>query len=181
MHWLGQWAATMWPGRARQVIGRPKGLQEPEEEPPMSTSVTQVLESKGSNVYTVGPHETITTVLEIMATNNIGCVVVLLKDRLLGVFSERDYVRKVQPHGDVRADTPVEKLMTSNVLTVSPTQTVDDCMNMMTDNRVRHLPVVDAGRLVGVISIGDVVKAVIAEQEHTIRQLSSYISGDLSA
>ena len=146
----------------------------------MSTCVAQVLESKGATVHTVPPDATITAVLDIMTRSNIGSVVVALGDRLMGVFSERDYVRKVKPHGDVRAETPVEKLMTSNVLTVSPTQTVEDCMSLMTDNRVRHLPVVDGGRLVGIISIGDVVKAVIAEQEHTIRRLSSYISGDLS-
>ena len=146
----------------------------------MSTSVAQVLESKGSTVHTVSPDATITAVLDVMTRSNIGSVVVANGSRLMGVFSERDYVRKVKPHGDVRAETPVEKLMTSNVLTVSPTQTVEDCMNLMTDNRVRHLPVVDGGRLVGIISIGDVVKAVIAEQEHTIKQLSSYISGDLS-
>jgi CBS domain-containing protein len=146
----------------------------------MSTTVAQVLETKGATVHTVTPDTTITAVLDIMSRSNIGSVVVALGERLMGVFSERDYVRKVKPHGEVRAETPVERLMTSNVLTVSPTQTVADCMSIMTDNRVRHLPVVEGGRLVGIISIGDVVKAVIEEQEHTIRQLSKYISGDLS-
>lgn len=144
------------------------------------TTVAQVLENKGKTVFTVAPTATVTEVLRIMTSRNVGSVVVASGDRLLGVFSERDYVRKVMPHGEVGPDTPVERLMTGNVLTVSPSQTVADCMGLMTDNRVRHLPVVDGGRLAGIISIGDVVKAVIAEQEHTIRQLSSYISGDLA-
>ncbi len=146
----------------------------------MTTTVAQVLDIKGSAVYAVTPTTTVTAALEIMASRNVGSVVVSSGDRLLGIFSERDYVRKVRPQSDVRADTPVEKLMTSNVLTVSPTQTVEDCMGLMTDNRVRHLPVVERGKLIGIITIGDVVKAVIAEQENTIKQLSGYISGDLA-
>jgi CBS domain-containing protein len=143
--------------------------------------VAQVLDSKGSAVYAVPPTATVTEALDLMASRNVGSVIVASGEHLLGIFSERDYVRKVRPRGDVGPDTRVEKLMTSNVLTVSPTQTVEDCMGLMTDNRVRHLPVVERGRLVGIITIGDVVKAVIAEQENTIRQLSHYISGDLSA
>ncbi len=146
----------------------------------MSTTVAQILDTKGSTVLAVLPTATLGEAVDAMASHNVGSVLVATGNRLLGIFSERDYVRKVRPQGEVRADTPVEKLMTSNILTVSPSQTVEDCMAMMTDNRVRHLPVVDGGRLIGVISIGDVVKTVIAEQEHTIRQLSSYISGDLS-
>jgi CBS domain-containing protein len=146
----------------------------------MTTTVAQVLEIKGTVVYAVPPTATVTEALEIMAKRNVGSVVVSTGERLLGIFSERDYVRKARPQSEVRADTPVEKLMTSNILTVSPTQTVEDCMGLMTDNRVRHLPVVERGKLVGIITIGDVVKAVIAEQENTIRQLSGYISGDLA-
>lgn len=146
----------------------------------MTTTVAQLLEDKGSAVYTVPPTATVTEIVEIMAKRNVGSVVVANGDRLIGIFSERDYVRKVRPDGPVHADTPVEKLMTGNILTVSPSQTVDDCMGMMTDNRVRHLPVVENGRLLGIISIGDIVKAVIAEQDQTIQQLSHYISGDLA-
>lgn len=146
----------------------------------MTTTVAEVLVTKGSTVLALPPTATVTEALELMSSSNVGSVLVANGNRLLGIFSERDYVRKAKPQGEVRAETPVEKLMTSNILTVSPSQTVADCMNMMTDNRVRHLPVVDGGKLVGVISIGDIVKAVIAEQENTIRQLSSYISGDLS-
>jgi CBS domain-containing protein len=147
----------------------------------MTTSVRQVLASKGSAVFSISPQTNVSEALDVMTAENVGSVVVASGDRLVGVFSERDYVRKVRPCADVKADTPVEDLMTCNVLTVSPTQTVEDCMNLMTDNRVRHLPVVEHGKLVGVISIGDVVKAVIAEQQSTIQQLSSYIAGDLSA
>jgi CBS domain-containing protein len=147
----------------------------------MTTSVRQVLASKGSAVFSISPQTSVSEALDLMTEKNVGSVVVALGERLLGVFSERDYVRKVRPCGDVKTDTPVEDLMSCNVLTVSPTQTVEDCMNLMTDNRVRHLPVVEHGKLVGVISIGDAVKAVIAEQQSTIQQLSSYIAGDLSA
>lgn len=146
----------------------------------MTTTVAQLLDSKGTDVFVVAPGTPVTEALDLMARFNVGCVVVAAGNRLLGIFSERDYVRKVRPHSAVQPGTPVEQLMTANILTVSPSQTVQDCMSMMTDNRVRHLPVVDGGRLVGIISIGDIVKAVIAEQDNTIRQLSSYISGDLS-
>ena len=147
----------------------------------MTTSVRQILTSKGSAVYSISPQTSVTEALAVMTDKNVGSVVIASGDRLLGVFSERDYVRKVRPCADVKPETPVEDLMTCNVLTVSPTQTVEDCMNLMTDNRVRHLPVVEHGKLVGIITIGDVVKAVIAEQQSTIQQLSSYIAGDLSA
>jgi CBS domain-containing protein len=119
--------------------------------------------------------------LELMAKNDVGSVVVADGDCLLGIFTERDYARKLILQGRSSKDTKVSDLMTSNILTVSPTQTIDDCMAMITDNRVRHLPVVEKGRIVGIISIGDVVKAVIADQQRTIQQLSSYIAGDISA
>jgi CBS domain-containing protein len=147
----------------------------------MTTSVRQVLASKGSAVYSISPQTSVTEALDVMAEKNVGSVVVAAGDRLVGVFSERDYARKVRPCGEVKPETPVEDLMSCNVLTVSPTQTVEDCMSLMTDNRVRHLPVVERGKLVGIITIGDVVKAMLAEQQSTIQQLSSYIAGDLSA
>jgi CBS domain-containing protein len=147
----------------------------------MTTSVRQVLEAKGSTTLSLPPGATVYEALELMAKNDVGSVVVADGDCLLGIFTERDYARKLILQGRSSKDTKVSDLMTSNILTVSPTQTIDDCMAMITDNRVRHLPVVEKGRVVGIISIGDVVKAVIADQQRTIQQLSSYIAGDISA
>lgn len=147
----------------------------------MTTSVRQVLEAKGAMTLSLPPSATVYEALEVMAKNDVGSVVVADGDCLLGMFTERDYARKLILQGRSSKDTRVSELMTSNVLTVSPSQTIEDCMAMITDNRVRHLPVVEKGRLVGIISIGDVVKAVIADQQRTIQQLSSYIAGDISA
>jgi CBS domain-containing protein len=147
----------------------------------MTTSVRQVLEAKGSATFVLAPSTTVYEALELMAKHDIGSVVIADGDCLLGIFTERDYARKLILHGRSSKDTRVSELMTSNILTVSPTQTIDDCMEMITDNRVRHLPVVEKGRLVGIISIGDVVKTVIADQQRTIQQLSSYIAGDITA
>jgi CBS domain-containing protein len=147
----------------------------------MTTSVRQVLEAKGAATLSLPPSATVYEALELMAKNDVGSVVVADGDCLMGMFTERDYARKLILQGRSSKDTRVSELMTSNILTVSPTQTIEDCMEMITDNRVRHLPVVEKGRLVGIISIGDVVKAVIADQQRTIQQLSSYISGDISS
>jgi CBS domain-containing protein len=147
----------------------------------MTTSVRQVLEGKGSATLSLPPSATVFEALEAMAKNDVGSVVVADGDCLLGIFTERDYARKLILQGRSSKETRVSELMTSNILTVSPTQTIDDCMAMITDNRVRHLPVVEKGRIIGIISIGDVVKAVIADQQRTIQQLSSYIAGDISS
>lgn len=147
----------------------------------MTTSVRQILEAKGSTTFSLPPTATVYEALEVMAKNDVGSVVVADGDCLLGMFTERDYARKLILQGRSSKEARVSELMTSNILTVSPTQTIDDCMAMITDNRVRHLPVVEKGRLVGIISIGDVVKAVIADQQRTIQQLSSYIAGDITA
>jgi CBS domain-containing protein len=116
-----------------------------------------------------------------MAKHDIGAVVVAEGDCLAGIFTERDYARKVILKGRTSREARVGELMTPNVLTVSPSQSMDDCMALMTENHVRHLPVVERGRLVGIVTIGDAVKTVIADQEATIRQLSSYIAGDLAS
>jgi CBS domain-containing protein len=147
----------------------------------MATSVRQVLEAKGTTTHTLPPTATVYEALELMAKHDVGSVVVAEGDCLMGMFTERDYARKVMLHGRSSKETAVRELMTSNLLTVSPTQTIDDCPEMITDNRVRHLPVVEKGKLLGIISIGDVVKTVIADQQQTIKQLSSYIAGDITA
>jgi len=140
-------------------------------------TVTQLLRTKGQQVLSVAPDIPVFEALEVMADKNVGALLVVEGERLVGVFSERDYARKVILKGKSSKDTPVQEIMSSHVLYVRPEQTIEDCMALMTDKRVRHLPVMEEGRVVGVISIGDVVKAIIAEQEFIIEQLQNYITG----
>jgi CBS domain-containing protein len=139
--------------------------------------VTDVLKRKGRDVWTVSSHSTVYDALQEMADKNVGALMVVDGDNLVGVFSERDYARKIILHGKASKDTLVKEIMSSEVFWVGPDQTIGACMQLMTDKRVRHLPVLDGGRLVGVISIGDVVKAIISEQEFAIQQLEQYIIG----
>jgi CBS domain-containing protein len=140
-------------------------------------TVTQLLQGKGHEVLTISPEASVFEALQVMAERNIGAVLVLEGKTLVGILSERDYARKVILKGKASKDIPVREIMTSHVLYVRPQQTIDECMALMTDKRVRHLPVLEEDRLVGVISIGDVVKAIIAEQEFLIEQLQNYITG----
>jgi CBS domain-containing protein len=139
------------------------------------TTVKQLLERKGRRVWSIGPDAPVLEALKLMAEHGVGALVVLEGERLAGVISERDYARKVILHGKSSSETPVREIMTGRVVTVTPAQTVADCMAVMTEKHFRHLPVVEDGRVVGVLSIGDLVKAVIAEQADTIRALESYI------
>ncbi|MPZ75867.1 MAG: CBS domain-containing protein [Deltaproteobacteria bacterium] len=141
------------------------------------TFVTDVLRRKGRDVWTVSPDATVYNALKEMADKNAGALMVVDGDNLVGVFSERDYARKIILHGKASKDTLVKEIMSSEVFWVGPNQTIRVCMELMTDKRIRHLPVLEAGRLVGVISIGDVVKAIISEQEFAIQQLEQYIIG----
>lgn len=142
-----------------------------------TTNVRQLLQAKGSAVWSVGPDDTVFAALELMAEKNIGALMVVEGGALVGVFSERDYARKVVLHGRASRDTAVRDVMSDRVVTVSPEKTVADCTVLMTENRIRHLPVVEDGRTVGLVSIGDVVKAIISEQSFLIDQLQSYIQG----
>lgn len=142
-----------------------------------SKSVRQLLTDKGGDVRTIAPDATVFEALEKMAAHDIGALIVAEGDRVVGVFSERDYARKVILRGKASRDTPVRDIMTSQVIDVTPEQRMEDCMRLMTERRIRHLPVMDDGRLVGVVSIGDVVKAVMAEQRFLIEQMESYIRG----
>ncbi|MEX2501868.1 MAG: CBS domain-containing protein [Trueperaceae bacterium] len=143
-----------------------------------STTVAQVLRSKGSQIFSVAPDDTVLRALEVMADRNVGALLVLERGRLAGILSERDYARKVILEGRASRDTLVREVMTSELVTVRPSVSVTQCMELMTDHRIRHLPVVDdGGALQGVLSVGDVVKATIAEQATLIEQLESYIRG----
>ena len=141
----------------------------------MTTTVGQMLKGK-PGVHSVGPGNSVYHALRIMADRNIGAVLVLSGDRIEGILSERDYARKVMLLGKSSTDTLVSEIMTTDVVTVEPTWTADQCMALMTDRRVRHLPVLEQGRLVGIVSIGDVVRAVVDEQQFTIASLESYIT-----
>lgn len=143
----------------------------------MSTTVRRILADKPAAVHAVGPDDSVYTALERMAAHGVGALVVLEGERLIGVFSERDYARKVILVGRASRDTRVRDIMSSPVITIGIDDTVASCMQIMTERRVRHLPVVEGERLLGVVSVGDVVKAVIAEQAFEIEQLQGYISG----
>ena len=140
-------------------------------------TVTQLLRTKGSDILSVAPDTWVFDALQLMADKNVGALLVVEGESLVGVFSERDYARKVILKGKSSKEIPVREIMSTHVLYVRPQQTIEDCMALMTDKRVRHLPVLDDEKLVGVISIGDVVKEIIAEQEFMIEQLQNYISG----
>jgi CBS domain-containing protein len=141
------------------------------------TTAAQILEGKGHAVWSVAPDAFVYEALKLMAERNVGALVVLEGDELKGIFSERDYARKVILAGKSSREITVEEIMSPAVITVRPHQSVEECMALMTDKRIRHLPVVEGSRLVGVISIGDAVKAIISEREFTIEQLQSYIRG----
>lgn len=135
-----------------------------------------LLERKGAEVYAIGPEEAVLKAIQLMADRHVGALLVMREAELVGIVSERDYARKVILLGRSSADTPVRHIMSSPVTTVTPGNSVAECMKIVTDQRVRHLPVVEQGRVVGVVSIGDLVKAVIEEQQQQIEQLERYIT-----
>ncbi|MBI1942200.1 MAG: CBS domain-containing protein [Betaproteobacteria bacterium] len=142
-------------------------------------SAAQILKSKPEQtVQTVTPSTTVYDAMKLMAEKNIGALLVMEDSKIAGIVTERDYARKIVLMGRSSKETPVRDIMTSPVMYVRPDQTNEECMALMTDNRVRHLPVVDQGRLVGLVSIGDLVKDIISEQKFIIEQLEHYIAGD---
>ncbi|MCE3001847.1 MAG: CBS domain-containing protein [Xanthomonadaceae bacterium] len=138
--------------------------------------VAELLAGKGRTVIAIGPDEPVLEAIELMAEKGIGAVLVMRGEELLGILSERDYARKIILRGRSSAETAVWEIMTAPVTTVSPQDSVNTCMVLMTDRKFRHLPVVDDGRVVGVLSIGDLVKAVIEEQQREIAELQRYIA-----
>jgi Predicted signal-transduction protein containing cAMP-binding and CBS domains len=139
------------------------------------TTVRHLLDRKGRAVYSVGPEDPVLEAIQLMADHHIGALLVMKGEELVGILSERDYARKVILLGRSSNETPAWQIMSSPVHTVSPDQSLQDCMRLVTEKRIRHLPVVEGGRVAGMISIGDLVKAVIEDQQHTIEQLESYI------
>jgi CBS domain-containing protein len=140
-------------------------------------TVKQLLQTKGSEVWTIAPDASVYDALNLMAEKNVGALLVLEAGALVGVISERDYARMVVLKEKSSMTTPVNEIMTKKVICVRPEQTIEDCMALMTDKRVRHLPVLVDDQLIGVVSIGDVVKAIISHQEFIIEQLENYIVG----
>ena len=139
-------------------------------------TVGDVLKAKGSAVFAAKPGDTVYHALTVMAEKNIGALVVREGERVVGIFSERDYARQVVLKGKASKDTPLRDVMTSRVVFVRPEQNIEECMALMTDKHIRHLPVLADGQLIGVLSIGDVVKAVISEKQFLISQLENYIT-----
>ncbi|HEB65008.1 MAG TPA: CBS domain-containing protein [Chloroflexi bacterium] len=142
-------------------------------------TIRQLLREKGQDIWSVPPDATVYEALQLMAEKDIGAVLVMDGEKLVGIFSERDYARKVILHDRSSRETRVREIMTPEVVCVSPEQSIDECMGLMTTRRIRHLPVVEeGGRVTGVISIGDVVKAVISDQAQLISHLHAYILGE---
>jgi CBS domain-containing protein len=144
-------------------------------------TVAQLLNAKGETnqqVHTIAPDQTVLAALGVMAEKNVGALPVVKDGKVIGIISERDYARKVALKGRSSADTPISTIMSERIITVSPSESVEACMGIMTDSRLRHLPVVKDGQLVGLLSIGDLVKEAIAEQADLIRQLEKYIRGE---
>lgn len=140
-------------------------------------TVRDLLKNKGSEVYSVAPQASTLVALNIMAEKNVGALVVVQNGALEGIISERDFARRIAAEGTCGLERPVSDSMTRHVYTIQPDQNVEDCMALMTQHKIRHLPVVENDRLVGLISIGDVVKAIIDERDGLIQQLSNYIGG----
>ena len=138
--------------------------------------VRELLEDKGTQVWSIASGRSVLDALSLMADKNIGAVLVMDDDQLVGIVSERDFTRAVAMQGLTAKDTQVSEIMTARPVCVAPDQTIDECMALMTDKRVRHLPVIEQSKVVGLISIGDAVRAIISEQQFTIEQLERYIS-----
>ena len=139
--------------------------------------INEILAHKSSQLWTVPPEATVFDAIQIMAERNVGAVLVMAEDRLIGIATERDYTRKVALKGKSSRDTKVSEIVATPLVTVTPSHTVEECMKLMTTHRVRHLPVLDGNKLAGLVSIGDLVNWIISAQSVTIHQLESYIRG----
>ena len=140
-------------------------------------TIKQLLERKGTAILTIGPNDSVYNAIKSMADHHIGSLIVMENEQLVGIITERDYSRNIVLKGKSSSNTPVKDVMSTNVLCANPDQTIEEAMALMTDKRVRHLPVIENGKLLGIISIGDLVKTIISEQEFIIKQLEHYING----
>ena len=141
------------------------------------TTIANLLKNKGHEVWSVAPTDLVFDAIKSMAEKGVGALLVMDADKLVGIFSERDYARKIVLEGKSSHDTSVADIMTRDVIRASPDQSIEDCMSVMTENHIRHLPVAEDDQIIGVISIGDLVKVIIVEQKELITQLERYISG----
>ncbi len=141
------------------------------------TTIGQLLKTKGNEIWSIAPQATVYEALQIMSEKDVGSLLVVQKGDVVGIFSERDYARKLILKGKFSKDTPVAELMTREVLYVRPESSIEDCMALMTAKSVRHLPILRNERLIGIVTLGDVVKQIISEQEFIIEQLENYVSG----
>jgi len=139
-------------------------------------TVRELLKIKGEDIWSIPPQASIYEALQIMADKNVGALLVVEEARLVGIFSERDYARKVILKGKSSKETPVGELMTQQVFSIHPNNSLEDCLKLMTDKHIRHLPVLENDRLIGILTIGDVVKHIISEQKSTIQSLEDYIT-----
>ena len=140
-------------------------------------TVRDILKRKGQEVWSITPEVSVYRAIEMMAEKHVGALLVISDEKLAGIISERDYARKVILKGKSSKETPVREIMTSPVIFVEPGHSVDECMRIVTEKRIRHLPVVENERVIGVVSIGDLVNWIMSAQEHTIQQLQNYVSG----
>jgi CBS domain-containing protein len=140
-------------------------------------SISEILKHKGANAWSITPEATVFDAIQLMADRNVGALLVVERGKLIGILSERDYTRKVALKGKSSKQTAVREILSGHVIHVLPTHTVEECMRLMTDHRVRHLPVLEGEKIVGVVSIGDLVNWIISAQTTTIDQLRTYISG----
>jgi CBS domain-containing protein len=146
----------------------------------VSGTIDAILGQKGSDMFSVSPDATVYEAIELMAAKNVGALLVVEGGTLLGLLSERDYTRKITLLGKRSRETPVREIMSSNLTIITPREPIENCLRMMTEKRIRHLPVVEGDTLRGIVSIGDLVKWVIATQSATIEHLENYISGGYS-
>jgi CBS domain-containing protein len=143
----------------------------------ITSTISAILNHKGAQVWSIPPEMMVFDAIQLMADKNVGALLVMSGDKLLGVMSERDYTRKVALKGKSSKQTPVREILSSSVVTASPSHTIEDCMRLMTENRVRHLPILDSDKVAGIVSIGDLVNWIISAQSVAIDQLENYISG----
>ena len=143
----------------------------------MSDTIASILRKKGGGIWSIAPHASVYDAIAMMADKRVGSLLVMVGSQLVGIITERDYARKVILQGRSSKDTPVEEIMTRDVATVTPDHTIDDCMRIITQLRVRHLPVVCDNEVIGIISIGDLVNSIISAQADTIEHLHTYIHG----